>query len=124
MKRYLENESPCLYRYIDEHFNAGSIIRLLHFPITRETPACFVINYAYQDKYVLKQARKRFAYPTIELARQSFEIRKRKQLQYLKVQYDRITLVNKWIDDGTVYSRPKELFSEDFVFASEDNLCP
>lgn len=80
-----------LYCYYDQIGSEFPIVHLAEYPILRETQCCYVIRWAGNlrgVKYVGKDARKSFAYPTIELARNSYEIRKRRQLQYAAQRYD------------------------------------
>lgn len=70
-------------------------IHFRQFPIKRETAKCVVIDEYGHDRFVLKKARKRYAYPTRELARQSFLIRKRKQRGYLASKHDHVVDVLK-----------------------------
>ncbi len=107
-----------LYRYDDYVGPENSwTVQLVQFQVIRETRACYVIDYGPKGKYILRGTGKRFAYPTIELARQSFEIRKRRQLGHLTIGHDRISSIVAAIEAGTVYNEPKryKLFSEDFL---------
>lgn len=56
------------------------------FLVLRHTPKCVEIDNWGMKKFVLKNARKRYAYPTKELAKESFIIRKQKQIGHLKNQ--------------------------------------
>jgi hypothetical protein len=63
-------------------------ILLAKCPVMRETDKTVVINYFGQEKRVLKDARKRFAYPTIELALQSYRARKNFHVSRLEFQLE------------------------------------
>lgn len=78
------------YRYIDQKIwydeNRYEIeIRELHFPVSRTTPKGVWLNMGYglKEKFILNDARRRFAYPTQELAMESFKARKRHQRQHI-----------------------------------------
>jgi hypothetical protein len=60
------------------------------FKILRETPKCYVIREwaGGKEKYVLKNAKKRFAYPTREEAKEGFIARKSRQIRLLNGQLD------------------------------------
>ncbi|RWI48375.1 MAG: hypothetical protein EOR34_10775 [Mesorhizobium sp.] len=82
-------ESPGLvedgwYRYEDSSSSTPSI-HLRRLRVLRETPKGVWLDDYVQERFVLKDANKRWAYPTIELARASFLIRKRRQVQHLKI---------------------------------------
>lgn len=85
------------YRYEDYPGSdwASPQITLRRLRVIRETPRCVVLDDWSRERYVLKDARKRFAYPTIELARDSFLRRKRKQVAYLSAQHDHAAAVLK-----------------------------
>ena len=67
------------YRYMDPTV-AGEDPYLCAIPVKRETDKCVVLDEYGHEKFVLKNARKRFAYPTKELALNSYIIRKRHQI--------------------------------------------
>jgi hypothetical protein len=96
------------YRYDDDYgdLDNGIRIQFRKFRILRATKAMVLLDVGYTPTFVLKDARKRFAYPTIELARESFEIRKRRQLQHINNARDRIAAIVAAIDAGTVYDPP------------------
>ena len=63
------------------------IICLRRYKIMKQTPKGVWLEYGYEkDKFVLRDARKRFACPTIEEAKISFIARKKRQLGILEVQ--------------------------------------
>jgi hypothetical protein len=104
-----------LYRYQDHKSTEGFYVHLYEYRVLRETKACFVIDIGLGDKFVSKIARKRFAYPTIEQAKESFEIRKKKQLAYRQRDLDYIQGVVWSINEGTVYNKDRpfvSIFSE------------
>ncbi|TPJ51625.1 MULTISPECIES: hypothetical protein [unclassified Mesorhizobium] len=71
------------YRYEDSASNRTSI-HLSRYRVLRETPKGVWLDDYGQGRFVLNGAGKRWAYPTIEQARESFLIRKRRQVQHLK----------------------------------------
>lgn len=100
--------SKLLYRYVDSRASEnGFYIYLMEFEVKRETKHCYVIEAGGKDKFVLMGAGKRFAYPTIAQARQSFERRKQMQLGYLAAEHDRVKAICNAIRAGTVYDKPK-----------------
>lgn len=103
--------SPSLihwYRYEDYRSDEGParIVRY-EFRVLRETRAGVWLDVWGKEKFVLKIARKRYAYPTDELARNSFEIRKKKQLGYLVASHDYVAEIVRRIDEGTIYDPPQ-----------------
>ena len=88
-----------LYRFegMTSHYGE-SVLWLKHFPVERETPKCWVISVEGRTKFILKEAKKRWAYPTKELALNSFLIRKRKYLQRFTTL---VTLVEQAIKIGS-----------------------
>lgn len=73
------------YRFYETHWGdePEAKLRCAKCPVLRETEHTVVINYFGNEKRVLKQARKRFAYPTIELALESYRERKRHHIARL-----------------------------------------
>ncbi len=57
-------------------------------PVARETPKCVVLDEYGRERFVLKDARRRYAYPTKELALDSYIIRKKRQIQWTSAQHD------------------------------------
>ena len=71
------------YRYE----NPGDRIHLYEYPFLKETPKGYWIGVFFEgEKWVSKTARKRFAYPTKELALESFKARKNRQILLLTTQ--------------------------------------
>lgn len=86
------------YRYEDTH-GTGPQVWLRRFRVIRTTPkGVWLDDYGVQ-RFVLNDARKRWAYPTIELARNSFLIRKRKQIGWLQSQLDHTKAVLAAIEE-------------------------
>lgn len=84
-----ENDFPTLYRYESSSFASHNLsLYLCEFHITKETPkGWWISNDGYgwdKPKWVAKEGIKRFAYPTKELALESFLKRKAKMIQKLK----------------------------------------
>lgn len=55
---------------------------LFTFCVKRHTPKCVILDEWGRERQVLKEARRRFAYPAKELALESFIIRKQRQMQH------------------------------------------
>lgn len=103
-----------LYRYEDDLADEEPFVRLREFEVVRETAKCYVIDpngmrswtsrpLRDWQKFVRKNARKVFAYDTVEKARESYNIRKRNQLGYLSRQYDHVAKIVARLDEGTAY---------------------
>lgn len=83
-----------LYRYEDrvystceidpgggEHYGATPVrLECLEFEVVSETKCGFWIIWPFEKKWVSNKSKKRFAYPTKEMALHSFRIRKRRQI--------------------------------------------
>lgn len=96
------------YRYYDTRGEPAKV-HLEQLQVIRETDKCVILDYYGTEKRVLKEARRRWAYPTIELARNSFEIRKRKQLGHVQASYNHIQEILARIEAGTAYAEPEEV---------------
>lgn len=70
------------YRYIDERGTNGPLIYELKFKVISQTDKTVLIDYYGTEKRVLKNARKRFAYPTKAEAWESYGKRKEWQKRY------------------------------------------
>lgn len=80
------------YRYVDAPIYSGyePDYWLEKYPVTKRTPCGVWVDVWSVPKFCLNDARKRFAYPTVELAFESYVIRREKQLWYLKRDHDKI----------------------------------
>lgn len=88
-----------LYRY-NNHYN---VVVLESYPVVKTTPCGYWIRDYSRDKnkrFVLASGRKRFAYETKELAKESFIIRKNRQLQYFKAGIENVKLALEAIEAG------------------------
>lgn len=75
------------YRYSDP-WTAGEPPCLQSIPVERHTNRCVVLDdYGYR-RFVLKDARKRYAYPTVELALESYIVRKKRQIKHAASTHD------------------------------------
>lgn len=81
------SEREVWYRY-DDAWTAGEAPFLSEIPVERHTNACVVLNQYGRRRFVLKVARKRYAYPTKELALGSYIIRKQRQIQHAARTHD------------------------------------
>ena len=71
------------YRFTDP-YDMGKLIPQT-FELIKETKCGYWIGYEWDKKWVSKTARKRFAYPTIEEAKESYLQRKYRQVAILEV---------------------------------------
>lgn len=76
----------CYERHWDEEIETRLIVAKM--PVLRETAKTVVLNYFGTEKRVLKDARKRFAYPTVELALESYIKRKDHHIRRLEYYLD------------------------------------
>ncbi len=92
------------YREVNARWaNDTLAISCVKYNVVRRTPKgawiepCWVTDYNFDDldrrkihwKFILDGVGKRFAYPTRELARESFIIRKKREIMHCKNQHDR-----------------------------------
>lgn len=97
--RYEERIFGTMNEYDPElHLESGRL-DILHFPVMKETPCGVWIKIPWIDsmngkgkKFILTNARKKYACPTIEDARESFMARKQRQIMILKGQLERARL--------------------------------
>lgn len=87
-----------LYRYD----NTGDQVYLSKFPVVSSTAKGKWIDVWGKKRFVLDVATKRFAYPTRELARESFIARKTRQRRILQAQLDNTTHVLRCSEKATV----------------------
>jgi hypothetical protein len=85
--------SLCRYdskMYFESSWGAPRIdLALKHYEITRKTPkGCWIEEYYGHERFILDGARKKWAYPTEELARESFIARKEWQIHHLTRQLE------------------------------------
>jgi hypothetical protein len=96
------------YRYEDSGV-PECVAYLRKFPVTKHTPRGVWIDcggYSRNVRFVLNDARKRYAYPTRELAWQSYRIRKQWQRRHLLRQLQDVETRLRVImekDDGSPY---------------------
>ena len=80
------------YRYEDYRSEIRPYIRLRTFPVVKTTPKGVWLSLGFAGrKFVLADARKRFACPTEEEAMQSFIARKRTQKRILEGQLKHVS---------------------------------
>lgn len=77
------------YRYVDSDQEWSRDPYELTLRVVRYTPKCAVLYLWGRQHFVLLDARKRFAYPTRELAMESYIARKRMQISWTKSAHDR-----------------------------------
>lgn len=71
------------YRVFDPYASVGKP-RLARFRVLRRTPKGVWIDEYGVERFILNKARRRWAYPTIELAEDSYRQRKRWQIKHCK----------------------------------------
>lgn len=84
------------YRYEDRpgyHAGAPATVTLRMLRVIRKTPRGVMLDDWGFEHFVRDEGRKRFAYPTIELARESFLKRKQWQIGYARRQFDHVSAV-------------------------------
>ena len=80
------------YRYDIDYYSPDPEVCLKEFVSEKETPKGYWIRplvggyFGIREKWIPKVSRKRYAYPTKEEALESFILRKKRQIQYLKNQ--------------------------------------
>lgn len=91
-----------LYRYQ----NTGDVVLLEHLPIQKRTDkGCWIWD-GYKRRFVVESV-KRYAYPTLELAKEGFLARKRRQLSILRAQQSAVEAAVLAMQEGRIadYSR-------------------
>lgn len=80
--RYIDHRVSLGYDYeFDRSSGSRAAVYLREYDVLRHTPKGVWLDVDGADRFVLKQAHKRFACPTIEEAKQSFIARKLRQVQ-------------------------------------------
>lgn len=74
------------YRYYDRNYSDGGIISVTEYSVIRETEKSVWLNVYGEEKILRKNARRSFAYPTKELALNSYRRRKECQVKRLTEQ--------------------------------------
>lgn len=88
--------------------------RLYWYRVEKHT-ACGVwldMGYAIKDKFVMNTGRKRWAYPTEEEAKNSYRIRKIRQIEHLEKQLENARIGLSWIKGDKVPEKPVNLLEE------------
>lgn len=125
------------YRLYDVLYETGIHIRLETFEVVKETPQGYWVNSQYNPswlsvddlrkrkllKWVSKTSTRRYCYPTMEQAVNSFKRRKTVQARKLRFQLQQVDAVIDNFDrlslDPKDYRPPKKLCYPDFM----DQLC-
>lgn len=80
-KAVIDNNEEVYYRFYDQTFSGGSIELLLRvYPVLRHTPKGVWLDTYTGKKFVLRDAYKQFACPTLEKAMESYIARKKRQI--------------------------------------------
>ena len=103
------------YRYDDTPGEGGVYIAKRAFPVLRYTPKGVWLNVWGTDRFVRRDALKRFACPTLKEAQLSFRARKSRQLAILKGQERRVRV-------ALSYTFPKKSDPEWSSFARYSDL--
>lgn len=96
----MTGESEVWYRVEDRLSSGGSLdvhgeyvpggsyvtVQVVKFPVIKNTPEGAWLRVGGERRFVLREARKRFAAPTVELALESFIARKTRQVGILEAQ--------------------------------------
>jgi hypothetical protein len=77
------------YRYVDSDQEWSRDPYEITLRVVRYTPKCAVLDYYGTQKVVLMDARRRFAYPTRELALESYIARKQSEVSIMAARHDR-----------------------------------
>ena len=80
------------YRYVDAWITSGHEpdYWLERYPVIKRTARGVWVDVWSEHKFCLNDARKRFAYPTVELAFEAYIARREKQLFYLNRDRDKV----------------------------------
>lgn len=108
------------YRYTDQldHYSGNVYIHLEHFKVVKETPHTYLIVpcdlngnedgfLTPKPRRVVKNARVSWAYADKARALNSFKIRKRKQLGYIRESLHRVTTALAYVADA-----PEDILNE------------
>lgn len=89
------------YRYEESRYESGHKVWLRGYPVLRATPKGVWLAIGFGErKFVLLDARKRWACPTEGEARESFIARKRRQIRILAGQLDRARQARWMAEEG------------------------
>ncbi len=98
------------YRYYEYHSDGATYIRLEEFPVTKETPKGVILDVYGSRRLVLHDSIKKYAYPFIDDAQESFRRRKIRQIIILEAQLKRAKRAFEAADngkfDGSGYRHP------------------
>jgi|GEM_PF-5104034 len=111
----MKDETDVLYRFDEFSTCDGVRIYCTSYQIVKRTPKGAWINLWYgKNKFVLADARKRWACPCRESAMESFRARKTKQIEHLTRQLDRakcaLATSETWDGEKVLNSKPNPIF--------------
>ena len=125
---------PDHYRVVDTIGPEGVTLHLRRFVVLHETPDCYWIvppSYALGDltrlrrakiaKRVSKVSERRYAYPTVEQAVHSYEIRKYRQMQHTELALERARTAHAEVCRGGLAQRRFPVVCEGGQFIKEMN---
>lgn len=73
------------YRYDYYNIEGGTVsVYLCEYEVVKQTPKGVWVGFFGDKHFVLNESRKKFAWPTKELAKESFIIRKKRQIGHCK----------------------------------------
>lgn len=98
------------YRYDDSDIDWTRDPYEWKIPVKRYTAKCVVLDVYGREKFVLLDARKRWAYPTRELALESYIIRKQRQISWTAAAHDRAKDNLKGAEEFKARGMEKETF--------------
>jgi hypothetical protein len=87
------------YRYEDSRTTNGIHVYFREFDVIKETPRGVWIDIYGAKRFVLKEARKRYACPSKEEAKESFKARKTRQIKILTKQLENAKRALESVDE-------------------------
>jgi hypothetical protein len=107
------------YREVNAHWSEERLaISVLKFRVIKRTPkGCWIVHLwdreaQFKKWFILDGTGRRYAYPTRELARESFIIRKRREIQHTANQHDRAVRYLALAETGKFGTDSKALHEE------------
>lgn len=100
----VKTKAEVWYRYHDPYVEGGAIW-LQELFVVRRTPKGVVIDERGHERFVLDAGDgkgKRYCYPTVEMARDSYLIRKHRQIQHLTNQLNRARINLETMESGNI----------------------
>lgn len=93
------------HRFQETRYSSGVVMLLKsEFPVIKETPTGVILDVYGVRRFVRRDARKRFACPTVDEALQSYHARKRRQVRILRHQLASAEAALKLCEHGDTMS--------------------